>query len=68
LLSANLRVNISKYLHSGSGQHFALIGHAENLANTALWLPDWKDVLGDSIFVNRGRSIFVGIEISLKKD
>jgi outer membrane receptor for ferrienterochelin and colicins len=68
LLSANLRFDISKYLHSGSGQRFALIGHAENLTNTALWQPDWKDVPGDSIFVNRGRTIFVGIEISLKKD
>lgn len=67
LLSANLRLDISKYVHAAA-QRVALVGHAENLANTALWLPDWKDVPGDSIFVNRGRTILLGIEISLKKD
>jgi hypothetical protein len=68
LLSANIRLNVSKYVHAGSSKGLALVGHAENLANTAVWLPDWKDVPGDSIFVNRGRTIYAGIELSLKKD
>jgi outer membrane receptor for ferrienterochelin and colicin len=68
LLSANLRLDVSRYLHSGQAHGIALVAHGENLANTALWLPDWKDVPGDSIFVNRGRTIFVGIEFTLKKD
>jgi outer membrane receptor for ferrienterochelin and colicins len=68
LLNANLRWDISKYVHAPSANRLALVAHAENLTNTAVWLPDWKDVPGDSIFVNRGRTIYAGIEISLKKD
>lgn len=68
LLSANVRLDLSKHLHTGRSWGVALVAHAENLANTAIWLPDWKDVPGDTIFVNQGRTIFAGIEFSLKKD
>jgi outer membrane receptor for ferrienterochelin and colicin len=68
LLSANFLLDLSKYLHAPHPHSIALVAHGENLANTALWLPDWKDVPGDTIFVNRGRSIYVGLEFSLKKD
>ncbi len=68
LLNANLRWDISKYVHTRSANRLALVGHAENLTNTAVWLPDWKDVPGDSIFANRGRTIYLGFEISVKRD
>ena len=68
LLSVNLRLDVSKYLHAGSRMGIALVGHAENLANATVWLPDWKDVPGDSIFVNQGRTIYAGIEVSVKRD
>jgi len=67
LLNANFRLDLSKFVrtpHAG----LALIAHAENLANTSVWLPDWTDVPGDTIFANRGRTIFAGIELSVKKD
>lgn len=67
-LNANLHWDISKHVHAGSNNRMALVAHAENLANTAVWMPDWKDVPGDSIFVSRGRTIYAGIELSLKKD
>ncbi|HEX5229384.1 MAG TPA: TonB-dependent receptor [Bryobacteraceae bacterium] len=67
LLNANFRLDLSKHLHL-NGPGLALVAHGENLANTAVWLPDWKDVPGDTIFLNRGRAIFAGIEFSLKKD
>lgn len=67
LLSANFRLDLSKHIHTGGGTGLALVAHAENLANTAVWLPDWKDVPGDTIFVNQGRTVFAGIEFSLKK-
>lgn len=67
LVSANFRLDLSKRLHTGR-TGLALVAHAENLANTAVWLPDWKDVPGDTIFVNQGRTIFAGIEFSLKKE
>lgn len=68
LLNANFRLELSKFLHTGHAAGLALVAHAENLTNTQVWLPDWKDVPGDTIFVNRGRTIFAGIEISVKKD
>jgi outer membrane receptor for ferrienterochelin and colicins len=68
LVSANVRLDLSKYLHTGRDSGLALVAHAENLANTGVWLPDWKDVPGDTIFVNQGRTIFAGIEFSLKKE
>ncbi len=68
LLDGNIRWNLSKYLHAGSAVAVALVGHAENLTNNAVWLPDWKDVPGDSIFVNQGRTIYAGVEVSIKKD
>ena len=63
-----LAVAISKYVPAGSGRQVALLAHGENLANTAVWLPDSKDVPGDSILVNRGRTVFLGLEISLRRD
>jgi outer membrane receptor for ferrienterochelin and colicin len=68
MLDANVRMDLSKYLHMGGGQGLALVAHGENLANKAIWLPDWKDVPGDSIFVNQGRVLYIGIEISLEKE
>jgi hypothetical protein len=68
MLSGNFRLDVSRYVHGRAAKGLAVVAHAENLANTAIWLPDWKDVPGDSIFVNRGRTIYVGIELSLKID
>jgi len=33
-----------------------------------MWLPQWNLIPGDSIFVNRGRTIYAGIEFRLKKE
>ena len=68
LLNANLRFDLAKCLHTDAAKGLALVAHAENLENRQVWLPDWKDVPGDSIFVNRGRTIYAGIEFTLKKD
>jgi outer membrane receptor protein involved in Fe transport len=46
----------------------AFVAHANNLANRQVWLPDWKDLPTDSIFANRGRTVYFGIEVSFKKD
>jgi len=68
LLNANLRFDLAKCLHTDAAKGLALVAHAENLENHQVWLPDWKDVPGDSIFMNRGRTILVGVEFALKKD
>ena len=42
--------------------------HAENLANHQIWLPDLGDYSGDTLPVNRGRTVYFGIEFSLGKE
>ena len=68
LLNANLRFDVSRYLHAGGDTRVALVAHGENLANTAVWLPDWKNVPGDSTFSNRGRTLYFGIEVSFQTE
>ena len=68
LLNGHLRFDLGKLLHSAAWRGLALVAHGGNLANTAVWLPDWKDVPGDSIFSNRGRTAYLGIEFATKKD
>jgi len=68
LLNANLRYDLSKLLHASGQTGVALLLHADNLTNKAVWLPDWKDAPGDSIFYNRGRTVYFGIEVSFKPE
>jgi len=68
LLNANVRYDLSKYLPSGGRTGMALVAHGENLTNKAVWLPDWRDTPGDTTFANRGRTLYFGIEVFLKKD
>ena len=68
LLNAHLRFDLSRHLFPDSRTGVALVAHGDNLENRAIWLPDWKDNPGDSIFANRGRTVYVGLEFSVKKD
>jgi len=63
LLNSRVAYDLSKYLHS-SGFGVSLTVQANDLLNKSVWLPDWKDVSGDSIFFIRGRTVLVGGEIS----
>jgi len=66
-LNSQLRYDLSRYLHTGRAG-VALVAHGENLMNKAVWLPDWEDTPGDTIFVNRGRTVYVGVEISFRRE
>ncbi len=66
LLNAHLRYDLSRYLAPNDRTAVAFVAHADNLTDKALWLPDWKDTPGDSIFSNRGRTLYFGIEVSLR--
>jgi outer membrane receptor protein involved in Fe transport len=68
MLNAHVRYDLSKWLPANSRSTVALVVHANNLVNKAVWLPDWKDQPGDSIFFNRGRTVYAGLEVSLKKE
>jgi hypothetical protein len=36
--------------------------------NSAIWLPDWGANTGDTIPVVRRRTLYFGLEVTLKKD
>jgi outer membrane receptor protein involved in Fe transport len=65
-LNAHVRYDLSKYLGVTRKTGLALIGHATDLTNKQVWLPDWGDNSGDTIPVQRGRTIYLGIEISAR--
>jgi outer membrane receptor protein involved in Fe transport len=67
MLNMHLRYDLSRHLHA-HGPGLALVVHADNLTNKAVWLPDWKDAPGDSIFFNRGRTVYAGLEVSFKAE
>jgi len=66
LLDAHLRMGLEKCLHTAAARGLALVVEGKNLGNQQVWLPDWKAGPGTSIFFNRGRTVFFGIEMSLK--
>lgn len=67
LMNANLRYDLSKYLPLNSASSLAFVAHGDNLLNTAVWLPDWKDNPSGSTFAIQGRVVYLGIELGYKK-
>jgi len=68
LLSAHLRFDISRFLHSTGSKGVAFVLDGDNLTNRNLWLPDWGGSSGDTIPVSRGRTVFVGAEVSFNRN
>lgn len=68
MLSSNIRYDLSRYLGSRDRGGVALFAHAENLANYQVWLPDWGNNSGDTMPVNRGRTVYFGVEFSLGRE
>jgi outer membrane receptor for ferrienterochelin and colicins len=68
LLNAHLRYQLPERLHPGGWPVMAIFAHAENLANLQVWLPDWGGNSNSTIPVDRGRTIFLGVEFALKRD
>ncbi|MGA2114315.1 MAG: TonB-dependent receptor [Bryobacteraceae bacterium] len=67
LVNFDFRYDLSKHWRNAPSG-VALVAHALNLGNKQVWLPDWTDVPGDSIFANRGRTIYAGVEVRLKRE
>jgi outer membrane receptor protein involved in Fe transport len=68
LLSARLRYDLSKRWYSVSKHQWALFAYADNLANRQVWLPDWGNNAFDTIPVHRGRTVYFGLEVSLRPE
>jgi outer membrane receptor for ferrienterochelin and colicins len=67
ILSSNFHWDISKYLGVDERQGVALVAYADNITNRQVWLPNWGS-LPDSMPVHRGRTVYFGLEFSLKKE
>ncbi len=68
LLGSHIRYDLSRYLQSRDRGGIALFAHAENLANRQVWLPDWGNNSGDTMPVNRGRTVYFGVEFSVGRE
>ncbi|MGH9647904.1 MAG: TonB-dependent receptor plug domain-containing protein, partial [Bryobacteraceae bacterium] len=68
MLSSHVRYDLSHFLRSRDKGGMALFAHAENLANYQVWLPDWGDNSGDTMPVNRGRTVSFGVEFSIGRE
>jgi len=68
LLNSHLRYDISRHMRQRDRGGIALFVHGDNLTNQQLWLPDWGANSGDTIPVMRGRTVYFGLEVALKRE
>jgi outer membrane receptor protein involved in Fe transport len=68
MLNGHLRYDISKYLPFGDRNGIAIVVHANNLTNHAVWLPGWGFSSIDTVPVQQGRVVYAGLEISMGKN
>jgi outer membrane receptor protein involved in Fe transport len=66
LVSMHLRLDVSDYWRANAAG-FALFINADNVTNQQVWLPDWGGNTGDTVPVNRGRTIYFGVELASKR-
>ena len=65
LLSAHARLDMAALFTSNQTAGVALVINADNLTNDQVWLPDWGSNTGDTIPARRGRTVYVGVEMSV---
>jgi outer membrane receptor for ferrienterochelin and colicins len=68
LVNAQVRFDVARYFQSMGSTGLSFVANIENLTNNSLWLPDLGGGTGDTIPVNRGRTFFVGAELSLNRN
>jgi outer membrane receptor for ferrienterochelin and colicins len=67
LLAANLRLNLEKYF-GPAAKRVTLFAHGDNLMNRAIWAPAWGSGSSSTIPLERGRTIYYGVDFSFKRD
>jgi outer membrane receptor protein involved in Fe transport len=67
LVNMHLRLDVSDYWRSHSAAGFAVVINADNVTNQQVWMPDWGGNTGDTLPVNRGRTIYFGVELASKR-
>jgi len=66
LPSARVRFDLSRYLRADAKTGWALFAYGDNLANRQVWMPEWGGNSGDSMPVFRGRTVYFGLEMTLR--
>ncbi|MFH1724742.1 MAG: TonB-dependent receptor [Elusimicrobiota bacterium] len=59
------RLAVNEFFDLELSQGLSLLLQVDNLLDKELWLPNWGLTQGSSIPVNRGRTIYFGVEMSL---
>jgi len=67
LVNAQIRFDVAHYFQNMGSTGLSFVANIENLTNNSLWLPDLGGGTGDTIPVNRGRTFYVGAELSLNR-
>jgi outer membrane receptor for ferrienterochelin and colicins len=65
LLSGHVRLELASLLNAPQTTGVAFVVNGDNLTNENVWLPDWGSNTGDTIPARRGRTIYVGVEMSV---
>ena len=66
LVHALVRLKLSRFWRTPAAARLALVVNASNLTNEEVWMPDWGGNTGDTIPVNRGRTVYFGFEVASK--
>jgi outer membrane receptor protein involved in Fe transport len=67
LLSANISVNMEKYF-GPAAEGIRLFAHGDNLLNRPVWFPAGGAALMTTIPIERGRTVYYGIEFSRRRN
>jgi outer membrane receptor protein involved in Fe transport len=65
IVSAHGRVELATLLNAPQTAGVAFVVNADNLMNDTVWLPDWGANTGDTIPARGGRTVYVGVEMSM---
>jgi outer membrane receptor for ferrienterochelin and colicin len=61
-VSAHLRYDMTNRWIKNDSRGLAVVLYGDNLTNTPVWMPQWGSGALNTIPVNRGRTLFLGIE------
>ena len=67
-VSAHLRFDLTKHWATNDKRGIAALLYGDNLTNTPVWMPQWGSGALNTIPVNRGRTLFLGIEFWQKSE
>jgi len=67
-VSAHLRVDLTRRWLKSEQHGLAANFYGDNLTNTPVWMPQWGSGALNTIPVNRGRTLFMGIEFWQKNE